>query len=1153
MMQIFQDTFSKLAAYRSLRQAQQDGVSPVSFTGLSHIHKANLLATLCRDCAPLLVVTADESEARRLCDDVNTMCEETAAYVFPAKELVLTPTEGVTTAYEHSRIAALLALQQGACKIVIASAEGILQPTIVPATLEENTILLCQNDTVDLPSFIQALLLSGYVRSDSVSGAGQFSVRGDILDIFPVHLSAPVRMELWDDTVDTLSQFDPESQRRSVAIDTLVIPPAKEFSFVPSDLSEAIRTHAKSLRGKHADLAREKLYRDAEQIDGGILPQHLDKYAPLFWEKKPSMLYDYGIKAVIYSEYGGVVDAQRTLLAQYQEDVKLLLEDGSLCRGLEGYYQDPSEVSVQLEGCFQLYLSNFLQGGEHITFQKLLSVEALQTAPWGGEVRQLTEDLSEYVEQGYCTILCASSEKTLPILQKDLQESGLICRLAKPDSTWEKGTVYLRTGSFSGGFSYPETKTALITQMKTLRSASKRRKHRAGEEIHTLADLQVGDLVVHALHGIGRFLGIRKLELEGVTKDYITIQYAGKENLYVPVTQLDLVSKYIGTREDGNVKLNRLSSAEWQKTRRNVRAAAKDMANELLKLYAEREKTKGFAFYPDDEIQRDFEERFPYLETEDQLLCTEEIKRDMERDRPMDRLLCGDVGFGKTEVALRAAMKCVLSGKQCAILVPTTVLALQHYQTAVRRFEPFPVNVEMLSRFVPAKKQKEVLAGMKNGKVDIVIGTHRLVQKDVVFHSLGLAIVDEEQRFGVAHKEKFKEMFAGVDMLTLSATPIPRTLNMAMSGIRDMSVISQPPEDRYPVQTYVLEYNEAMILQAIRRELKRGGQVYYIHNRVDTMDFVINRLQKQLPDARILAAHGKMTENQISDIWRQLVEHEADVLVCTTIIETGVDVPNVNTLIVENADRFGLSQMYQLRGRVGRSNRRAYAYFTFQRDKVLREESAKRLAAMREFTQFGSGFHIALRDLEIRGAGSILGGSQHGHMESVGYEMYLRLLGEAVAEAKGEPIQKTAECTVDIQMNAHIPESYMESLSQRLDMYRKIAAIKTKEDEMDLLDELIDRYGEPPKEVVGLITVSRLRNQAANLGITEISQRGNVMSFYMPNPTPEMIAGFAQHYRGRASFTSLGKPSLNVQLSTCAPLEEMRTALEVLEKYGKEL
>ena len=1150
-MQFFAETFARLTAYQELCNAMEQGIQPISLTGVTQVHKAHLLAALCSTHAPLLAVTAEEAEARRLCDDINTMLDQTAAWQFPSRELVLTPVEGVTVSYEHARIAALTAMRQGQCRVIIASIEALLQPTIAPEALEEHTLVLHCGEQIERDALIQKLIFGGYVRSESVSGAGQFSVRGDILDIFPVQCTAPIRLELWGDEIDTLTQFDPETQRRTQAVEELRIPPARETLFQPEELAEKLRAHARSLRGKYAEAAKKKLCEDAKKIDAGIVPVYLEKYAPLLREKA-TILLDYGVQAVLFSEYNAVQEMQHSILEQYRTDCQLLLEEGDLCRGLEGYYQDPAEVMARLKSLFCVCMNNFLQGGEQMEFRKLLSVDAMQTAPWGGELSQLVEDLQEYLQQGYCVMLFAGSEKTLPILQQDLRESGIRCELANADSAWKEGVAYLRTGSLSGGFAYPEIRTALITQAHAMHAVARRTpKRKRSEEIRSLSDIAAGDLVVHAAHGIGKFLGVRQIEMDGVTKDYISIQYAGKDMLYVPVTQLDIISKYIGPREDVHVKLNRLSSPEWQRTRNNVRRAVRDMADELVALYAKREQAKGIEFYPDDEIQRDFEARFPYIETEDQLSAIAEIKRDMERPRPMDRLLCGDVGFGKTEVALRAAMKCVLSGKQCAILVPTTVLAMQHFQTALRRFEHFPVNVEMLSRFVPLRKQREVLAGLKSGKVDVVIGTHRLVQKDVAFHALGLAIVDEEQRFGVAHKEKFKEMFAGVDMLTLSATPIPRTLNMAMSGIRDMSVIAQPPQDRYPVQTYVMEYNDAVVFQAIRRELKRGGQVYYIYNRVDSIELVAAKLQSAIPEARILVAHGRMGEAEMSEIWRKLVENEADILVCTTIIETGVDVPNVNTLIIENADYFGLSQLYQLRGRVGRSNRRAYAYFTFKRDKVLREESARRLAAMREFTQFGSGFQIALRDLEIRGAGSMLGGQQHGHMEAVGYEMYLRLLEEAVAEAKGEPIPEKPECVVDIHIDAYIPSAYIESLNQRLDMYRKIAVVSSESEESDLLDELIDRYGEPPRQVLGLVTVARLRNTAANLGITEIVQRGGKVTFYTEQITPDIIAAFSAQYRGNVSWNLSGKTGICVTMERGTALDLIRDVLETMTKVRR--
>ncbi|MBR2914168.1 MAG: transcription-repair coupling factor, partial [Oscillospiraceae bacterium] len=771
-----------------------------------------------------------------------------------------------------------------------------------------------------------------------------------------------------------------------------------------------------------------------------------------------------------------------------------------------------------------------LQSSERIPFRKIISIEALQNAPWGGEIRQLLEDLQEYTTQGYRVMLAVGSEKTLPIICNDLQESGIRCSIAQADDVCKPGTVLITARSISAGFAYPDNKTALIVQTKLHAARRKKPRHKAGLEIRTLEDLHVGDLVVHAMHGVGRFLGINKIEMEGIAKDYITIQYAGTEKLYVPVTQLDLVSKYIGAQDENSVKLNRLSSPQWQKTCSNVRKAVRDMAEELMKLYAKRENSEGYAFFPDDELQRSFEERFPYPETDDQLQSIQEIKSDMERPRPMDRLLCGDVGFGKTEVAFRAAMKCVLSNRQCAILAPTTVLALQHYRTAVQRFDRMPVRVEMLSRFRTAKEQRKILEDLEKGKIDIIIGTHRIIQKDVKFHALGLAIIDEEQRFGVAHKEKFKEIFAGIDVLTLSATPIPRTLNMALSGIRDMSVLADPPQDRYPVQTYVTEYQQGVVMQAISRELKRGGQVYYIHNRIDTIIHRASKIQQMFPDARIAVAHGRLTEDEMSEIWRQVVDGEIDILVCTTIIETGVDVANANTLIIDDSDRLGLSQLYQLRGRVGRSNRRAYAYFMFQRDKVLTEVAAKRLEAMREFTQFGSGFRIAMRDLEIRGAGSILGGMQHGHMETVGYDMYMQMLNEALAEVKGEKVKKAAACTVDIQIEAYIPEEYIESSSSRIDMYRKIATVRDETDESELIDEIIDRYGEPPKAIIGLIKVSLLRNTAASMGITEITQRNGSLQFYIQSPENEQIAALSAKYGRRILFSCMEKPYIGVKL-----------------------
>ncbi|MBQ4465923.1 MAG: transcription-repair coupling factor, partial [Oscillospiraceae bacterium] len=1091
--------------------------------------KAQLALTLAsRNVPPMLFLTGTEAEAIRMVSDINGMAGADIAMHYPAKELLFTSAESKSAEYEHERLHILSAVLRGDVRIVLASVEAAMQPTIPPEILRASFLTIAHDSTVDLPELTKKLLAAGYTRCENVEGKGQFAIRGSIVDIFPVQMTSPVRMELWGDEIDTLSYFDPETQRRTDPLESFSVSPAAELLYDPAELTEKIRKYASKLRGKHADAARAKLSHDVERLEAGLPLMNIDKYYSLLYPH--TLLTDYLQGAILLSEPADLHRQAQGVTAQLREDIAILLEGGSLCKGLDGAVLDEHGLKAVLEERDCVYLSQFLQGSERIPFRKLISVNAMQNATWGGEIRQLLEDLQEYLHDHYRVVLAVGSEKTLPILVNDLQESGIRCSIAQEDDLCPPGAVLVTARSISAGFSYPENKTALIVQTRMHSSRKRKTKHKAGLEIQSLADLHPGDLVVHTMHGVGRFLGIHKLEMEGVAKDYITIQYAGTEKLYVPVTQLDLVSRYIGASDEATVKLNKLSSPQWQKTCSNVRKAVRDMAEELMKLYAKREKSEGYAFYPDDEIQRGFEERFPYAETDDQLQSIAEIKSDMMRTRPMDRLLCGDVGFGKTEVAFRAAMKCVLSDRQCAILTPTTVLALQHYRTALQRFDQMPVRIEMLSRFRTAKEQKKILEDLEKGKIDIIIGTHRIVQKDVKFHALGLAIIDEEQRFGVAHKERFKELFAGIDVLTLSATPIPRTLNMALSGIRDMSVLAEPPQDRYPVQTYVTEYQEGVVMQAISRELKRGGQVYYIHNRIDTILNCANHIQQLFPDARIAVAHGRLSEEEMSDIWQQVVDGETDILICTTIIETGVDVANVNTLIIEESDRLGLSQLYQLRGRVGRSNRRAYAYFMFKRDKVLTEVASKRLEAMREFTQFGSGFRIAMRDLEIRGAGSILGGRQHGHMETVGYDMYMSMLNEAIAEVKGEKLPQAATCTVDIQIEAYIPEEYIASSASRIEMYRKIATVRDEHDEDELIGELLDRYGEPPKAILGLIKVSLLRNSAAALGITEINQRKGQLLFYIQSPEPQQIAALSSKYGRRILFSCVEKPYIGVKL-----------------------
>ncbi|MFT3950421.1 MAG: transcription-repair coupling factor [Oscillospiraceae bacterium] len=1148
MKNIFDSICGALPVFKELRTAVVKNYTPCGVTGVSNIHKSHLLAGL-SGVGRVCVICDDESAAHRLVSDINALAGEESACVFPARDFNFSHLEGVSREYEQARITALTKLETRRASIVVASVEAALQSTIPPQALRKETFSLKAGAQIELKLLVERLLENGYTRTEQIEGPAQFAVRGAIADVFPIASGAPVRVELWGDEIDSISYFDIETQRRTDTAEEIAVPPAAEI-LLPAreELLGRLSSLAAKARGKNAEKIRAVLAREAELVRAGITLTNTDKFYSVAYET-PATLLDYFDSGIaVFSEYTNCAERAKGFFGQLSEDLKILYEEGILFKELDGFYTELPALTARAEQLRAVYLDTFMRGYGDVKFKKLINANCYQTASWGGNLPHLVDELKTFTEQNYCTVVFAGSERTLPIIVNDLRESGINAAVLSAESPIERGVVYVATGSVSGGFEYPDIKCALITQIKTLKSKKRapQKKH-IGEGLKNLSDISAGDLVVHSLYGIGKFTGISKIETNNVTKDYITIKYAGTDVLYVPVTQLDLVSRYVGAQDDSAVRLNKLNSQEWAKTRTRVKTAVRDMAEELTKLYAKRQLAMGFAFSPDNDWQNDFEQRFDYQETDDQLRSIAEIKADMQKAVPMDRLLCGDVGFGKTEVALRAAFKCMLDSKQCAILVPTTVLAWQHYQTAIKRFEHFPIKVELLSRFRSPKEQQQILRKVKTGEVDLIIGTHRLVQKDVKFRDLGLVVIDEEQRFGVAHKEKFKESFSGVDVLTLSATPIPRTLNMAMSGIRDMSVIEEPPQDRYPVQTYVIEQNNGIIAQAISKEIRRGGQVYYIHNRIETIDRCVTRLQGLVPEARIGVAHGQISETALSEIWRQLIDREIDVLVCTTLIETGVDVPNVNTLIIEDADRLGLSQLYQLRGRVGRSNRRAFAYFTFRRGKVLTEIAAKRLNAIKEFTQFGSGFRIAMRDLEIRGAGSVLSGKQHGHLEAVGYDMYLRLLSEAIAEQKGEALPRSPEdCLVDVSIDAYIPDKYIRSLTQRIDCYRRIASIQDKEDSADVIDELIDRYGEPPKSVMGLINVALMRNTASSLGITEISQRNDSLFFFIKQPQVAQILSLSKKYKGRISFSDSTRPYISVALDKPAKQKAPDLMAEVL-------
>ena len=1129
---------------------------PSGIVGLPPAPKAHLVFSLCEEFSRrAIVVLPDESSARKFTADINELNgNKEVAFFYPARDFSFNSSQGQSREYEQLRIKTLCSILKDDCKIVVCSAEASLQLTIPPKELKKRTFKIDFNTEVSTEKVTETLISAGFKRAESVEGAGQFAVRGGIIDFFPPDSSQPVRIELWGDEVDTISLFDVSTQRRTESLDFCEITPSTEIVFDNEEaLKNKIEDFISTVSGKGSKKAKEQLNKDIEMLNSGVKLQSVDKYLSLAYEN-PASIFDYMDDAFLFvCESASVKDKVQNSSKLLLQEIKAQFENGVLTKGLDQFSLTFPELLLFYEKKKAIYIDNFTRGSFDTPVKSLTTFNVQQNPLWNGSLEVLLDDLKPSLSKKETCIILAGTEKSANSLVEALETEDIKAMFFPvPPAQFPKNTVSVLSGALSGGFRYPNDKVNIISYGKGVHKSTQKRKknYKAADAIQSLEELSRGDYVVHSVHGIGIFDGIQKLEVSGLTKDFIKITYAKGDALYVPVTQLDLVSKYIGPKDDSKtLKLSRLGGNDWEKMKARVKASAKNMAKELIELYSKRMKTAGFAFSPDIDMQNDFERRFEYDETEDQLRSINEIKKDMEKPHPMDRLLCGDVGFGKTEVALRAAFKCIADGKQCAILVPTTILALQHYNTILRRFEGFPIEADMLSRFRTPKEQTRIIKALKRGAIDIIVGTHRLISKDIVFKDLGLIIVDEEQRFGVGQKEKLKEMYPDVDCLTLSATPIPRTMNMAMSGIRDMSVIEEAPQDRFPVQTYVLEHDWEVITEAMAKEIRRGGQVYYLHNKVNTIEKTAATIHEFLPDANIGIAHGKMSEDELSEVWRQLLEGEIDILVCTTIIETGVDVPNANTLIIENADHLGLAQLHQIRGRVGRSARRGFAYLTFNRNRELTEIAQKRLTAIREYTEFGSGFKIAMRDLEIRGAGNLLGSEQHGHMEAVGYDMYMKLLSEAVIEEKGEDIKiNQKECLIDIRIDAHIPETYIESLPQRLSIYKRIADIKTEEDASDVIDELIDRFGEPPAGVEGLVKVALLRNTAASMGIYEIGQNNNSLLLYVEEIDMQKVALLVKGMRGRILVSRGPKPYITVKKSSGqSPLDTLEEAFNLLK------
>ena len=1026
--------------------------------------------------------------------------------------------------YEHERLRVLSGLLAGDFDAVVTTPDAALGYTIPKDRLKKHMLEIADTDEIDPKKLAKRLLDTGYVRVDLVDSPGQFALRGGIVDVYPPNGcfsdrdgdlksgAYALRIELFGDEIDRMGLFDPDTQRMTDSISFASFAPARELLPDAEVLQSLQKIVSAQFRACKDERVADLLVKERASIDRAMRGEgdiaFLDKYISVVYPERACLL-DYFEERRLILMRGSAAIGDRLKASEWHlaQTVTELLEGGTIPAKYAEYAKAAVELERFCDKNITLHVDSIAYNVTDKRLAGLFGFRTRQTVSYCDNEILLLEDLDNYTKSGYRVLLLTENEVEAKQKAAWLLERGFVVnREALPLDKTERGSVTVLFGEPLAGFELISPKLAVLSTLPdgrvgglslSAKTGLRKKKKKNTQSILSYAELEVGDFVVHEVYGIGQYTGVETLTCDGVTRDYIGIRYAGSDKLFLPVEKLDKVSKYIGAHaDDGTVKLSKMGSDSWKKSKARAKAAVKDMAKDLIRLYAERLRRPGHAFPSDDSYQKAFEDAFEYDETESQLTAAEEIKRDMTNAVPMDRLLCGDVGYGKTEVALRAAYKAVLGGKQVAILVPTTLLALQHYQTIVSRMRAFAVNVDMLSRFRTPKQQSATLRRLARGEVDIIVGTHRLLSKDVSFHGLGLVIVDEEQRFGVAQKEKLKQICDGVDVLSLSATPIPRTLNMAMGGIRDISILDDAPEDRLPIQTYVMEEDDLILEEAIRRELRRGGQVFYLHNTVETINTAAAKLSAAIPEARITVAHGKMDKEELEKIWEQMLAGEIDILVCTTIIETGVDIPNANTLIVSNAHKLGLSQLHQIRGRIGRSSRRAYAYFTFPPYRAIPEIAQKRLEAIREYAEFGAGFKIALRDMEIRGAGNILGAEQHGHLDAIGYDLYIKLLNQAVLEEKGEDREPDVECSVSLSYDAFLPDHYVPFPSQRMALYKKIALIATPDDLSDVLDELVDRFGEPPKPTRNLLRIALIHSAAIKCRITAIRQDGNEIHIY---------------------------------------------------------
>ena len=1095
--------------FKSITEKISEKTFPINIYGISESGKSYIINGIFEENDnSMVVVTHSDVDAKNLYEDLSFYT--TDVFYFPVREVVFYNVDAISGDLRWARLKVIKEILQNERKKIIVTSIDALTSLYTPKEYYlRYSMIIKTGDDIDLKEISKSLLQCGYERVEVVEGKGEFSFRGGILDVFPPTSAYPYRVELFGDEVDSIRTFNTESQRCIEKVEEFSIFPSKEVIVDDECRSRAVQNINEELKKVIANVSKENkesvekikgiVGKNIELLNNTYYFETIDSYLPFFYEKLDSF-FDYlqGYTFVV-DDFKRSSGKMESIYYEFNENYMSFLQRGDILPSQNSLLLNKGELESKLENSSLITLSSFLNKSDGLFNTVDIGFEEVTLNKYNGQLNMLIEDIQERKEKKYKTVILAGTRPRGERLVKTLMEKGIFSTYKDSIDKIEAGEVVITFGNLLRGFDYPELELSIISDKDIFGETRRKRSGKAVRKkgvakITSFAELKPGDYVVHANHGIGVYKGIKQMAAGGTTRDYLDIVYDKGDKLYVPVDQLDLVQKYIGS-EGNSPKINKLGGAEWQKAKAKARKSINEIAQDLVKLYAARATLKGHSFGKDTEWQRQFEDEFPYEETPDQLASLEEIKRDMESDKPMDRLLCGDVGYGKTEVAIRAAFKAVMDGKQVAFLVPTTILADQHYNNFIKRFSDFPIKIDMISRFRTPKQQKATLQALKEGNVDILIGTHRLVSKDIVFKDLGLLIVDEEQRFGVAQKEKIKGMKKNVDVLTLSATPIPRTLHMSLTGVRDISVIETPPEDRYPIQTYVVEQNDQLIRDAILREIGRGGQVYFVYNRVESIDSMANYIRDLVPECKVGIMHGQMTEKELETEMIAFMNKEYDVLVCTTIIETGIDISNVNTMIVHNADKMGLSQLYQLRGRVGRANRIAYAYFIYTKDKILTEVAEKRLKALKDFTELGSGFKIAMRDLEIRGAGNMMGSSQHGHMASIGYDLYCRMLEDTIKLIKGEIENEPIETSVDIKVDAFIPSSYITDEIQKIEVYKKIAAIENINDFMEIKSELEDRYSSIPDSVYNLMDIAYIKSICKGLYIEDIKETAKELRF----------------------------------------------------------